>query len=589
MVTFYTTKIFRGILVSLSFCLAFNLSFGNEKSDAVYLGSAKELIKSFSKINPSNKQQHSIKLAADKTAWIIVSNNSNRDGKMHVFGNVVGYEQATFFLNEEGNTLSGKVIFRKSKEAFDISTNYKGDVFVTPIDIHQVMCFDYNQYQAKETNLDEVPDNASAQKNNETTAAPLLNSLPSAARTIYLDFDGENVTNSNWGNINAAPSSFSNANITTIWTCMSEDYSPFNVNVTTDVAVFNSAPTSQRMKIIFTPTNTAAPGAGGVAYLNSWGSGEPCWVFNSSVKSAEEAAAHECGHTLGLSHDGTASQEYYAGHASWGPIMGAVYSRPIVHWSKGEYTGANNQQDDLTIISNRLPYRVDDHGSTIATATALVIGGTGTVSSSSNFGVIGRRTDLDIFSFTTTGGTVSLTINAKTEPGSASVPDLDIQARILDVNGTEIIKVDPTGVLSTAVTISQSLSAGNYFLEIDGVGYGSPLNTGYSDFGSLGQYFISGTIPGGTSNGIHDQILTHNINVFPNPSNGILNINIPLTETHNSTLEIVNSLGQSVFELAENTSGNYEKRIDISSQPAGMYYIILKAGDEVWKGKVILK
>jgi hypothetical protein len=74
-------------------------------------------------------------------------------------------------------------------------------------------------------------------------AVPQLSSLPSAQATIFLDFDGHYVTSTIWngGNpINCAPSGMSDDQITEIFNRVSEDYRPFNVNITTDSTKFLS-------------------------------------------------------------------------------------------------------------------------------------------------------------------------------------------------------------------------------------------------------------------------------------------------------------------------------------------------------------
>ncbi|NDH07033.1 hypothetical protein EBX93_14130, partial [bacterium] len=206
-----------------------------------------------------------------------------------------------------------------------------------------------------------------------------------------------------------------------------------------------------------------------------------------------DAASHEVGHTLNLSHDGTSSQGYYGGHGtgatSWGPIMGAPYNANLTQWSKGEYSGANNQEDDLAIITNStngFGYRTDDYGSTIANASNLVIQNSTTINTT---GIIERNTDQDFFRFIlTVGGSVSINVNP-----AVKGPNLDIEAKLYNSSGTVLSTSNPTGALNAS--FNTTLSAGTYYISIDGVGEGNVLGTGYSDYGSLGFYSITGTVP----------------------------------------------------------------------------------------------
>jgi hypothetical protein len=100
--------------------------------------------------------------------------------------------------------------------------------------------------------------------------------------------------------------------------------------------------------------------AGGVAYVGVFarysGYYSPAFVFarslSNNVKYIWEAVSHEVGHTLGLSHDGVSGgSAYYSGTANklWAPIMGASYYCAVTQWSKGEYAGASNGEDDMAV------------------------------------------------------------------------------------------------------------------------------------------------------------------------------------------------------------------------------------------------
>ncbi|GAL85515.1 peptidase domain-containing protein [Sporocytophaga myxococcoides] len=426
------------------------------------------------------------------------------DGEEFIYGEVQDKEASSVTFSIADGKLSGYVVIPSDKKAFRYFSQ-KDEVFVEEEDINKVICIDFNKSSNAEKRALPVqaPPSGSAVYN--------LQSLAGATAVAYLDFDGQVVTGTRWngGNtINALPGNFSETEVTNIWKMISEDFRAFNINITTNEAVFNAAPRGRRIRCIFTPTNTASPGAGGVAYVNSfrWTDDTPCWVFNSGTKGAGEAGSHEIGHTLGLSHDGRTSpkEDYYSGHGIWAPIMGVGYSKGLVQWSRGEYANANQTQDDISIISgtgNGFGFRTDEAGNTNATAKALILSQNGVVSENQNYGIITQRTDVDIYSFTTSGGTVALTINP-----SPAFPNLDIVATLKNEAGTTLATSNPTASATGSQTAPTSinglyasfninLTAGTYYLNIDGTGQGDPLTTGYSDYSSIGEYFISGTIP----------------------------------------------------------------------------------------------
>jgi hypothetical protein len=326
-----------------------------------------------------------------------------------------------------------------------------------------------------------------------------LESLPGSAAVAYLDFDGEPGPHAHWGNFYAASYNFSNTRIKAIWVRVAEDFAPFNINVTTDLAVYLAAPVNSRQRCIVTPTKNAAPSAGGVANVGSFNNSNEvsCWVYNSSSdKICAETVSHELGHTLWLRHDGRSSpaETYYDGHGgtgtvSWGPIMGSAFYPNLTQWSKGEYTGASLFEDDLAIIAgsnNAVDYRLDDAGSSLATARYLEIQGTGNTVSGQ--GLIETSDDLDTFRFRTdASGTTTITVKTVT-----AGPNLDVLAEIVNSSGTVVASANPETAVDATVTVS--IPAGEYLLRVSGTGMGNPATTGYTDYGSLGAYSLSGSV-----------------------------------------------------------------------------------------------
>jgi len=349
----------------------------------------------------------------------------------------------------------------------------------------------------------------------------LLHSLPGASKVIYLDFDGHTTSGTPWNtyftggtdivslpyDFNRNPGSFSDAELSriqAIWARVAEDFAIYEIDVTTEdpgpAALRNSNPADEDYgaRIVITPSSSWYPDAGGVAFIGSfdWNSDTPAFVFsnmlgNGHEKYVTDAASHETGHTLGLLHDGIGGTPYYEGHGDWAPIMGAGYYRPITQWSRGEYAGANNTEDDLAVMLNYgASYRPDDHGDWIDSPTEL---SGGNLSAS---GIIERIDDMDVFSFQACAGNITINV----DPADLD-PNLDILVQILDDGGNIINEDDPYYILPASLDLT--LPAGTYYILIDGVGTGDP-DTGYTDYASLGQYFISSTMPDNDSDGVGD-------------------------------------------------------------------------------------
>ncbi|HVF82189.1 MAG TPA: M57 family metalloprotease, partial [Flavisolibacter sp.] len=316
---------------------------------------------------------------------------------------------------------------------------------------------------------------------------PVLNSYPSSAAVIFLDFDGATIQGTSWngsGPFVCYGSGLTTTQITEIFNRVSEDYRPFTVNVTTDSTVFLAAPSTQKIRVVLTTSSSWYGNAGGVAYINSfgWGDNTPCFVFtallNYNPKYIAEAASHEAGHTLGLRHQSSydavcnKTSEYNAGNGSgeigWAPIMGVGYYRNMTLWNYGANPfGCTSYQDDLSVITGNdgIAFRTDDHAATNAGAsTASFVGNTFTVK-----GVIEKPADVDAFKFTmASDGRFTLSALPYSIDSGNTGANIDLAVELLNNTETVIGIYNPSAVLSTSV--DTQLTAGVYYLHVHGKG-----------------------------------------------------------------------------------------------------------------------
>ena len=141
----------------------------------------------------------------------------------------------------------------------------------------------------------------------------------------------------------------------------------------------------------------------------------------------------------------------------------------------------------------------DDYGGTIASATPITYLNANATNPNlidvSTFGTIQTRTDLDFIRFETGNGLVNLTIDpyiselwTSTSSGTFTRTiepafygtfwadnqgtNLDVEAKLFNAAGTLIATSNPTGLRASFSNLN--LTAGTYYISVDGVGFGTP-------------------------------------------------------------------------------------------------------------------
>jgi hypothetical protein len=411
------------------------------------------------------------------------------------------------FVYYEDQARAGAIIFfnnRNTVHRFSHSAKDENEWAIEEVPYHDVICASAGSTYPIHASSGGYPRRSQQISNstktiarsNQLNASGHFESKAGAPTVIYCNFEGEVVNQALWSasTIDAEPSGLSSGEVLEILKLVAEDFAPFDVNVTNDRSVYNRTSKYKRVMCISTPTDTASPGSGGVAYVNSfryWGGGDlVCWDFNLDG----DTISHEVGHTLNLDHHGDYSQnspEYHNGHTSesrdWGPIMGSADSAKMVQWSDGNYTSAtNSNQDDLELITNYgLSYRVDDYGNDSATGEDISISNMPVTRN----GIIERSTDIDVFKVTYSSfGKVQMT-GVGTE-GTQS--NLDVKLSVVKPDG--VIILEQTSESTDDAITELLLEPGSYQVVVQGDSSGNPNGnpaTGWSSYGSLGQYQIS--------------------------------------------------------------------------------------------------
>jgi hypothetical protein len=630
-------KTVTGIIVSLSFfsfATAHPIESQNKTRD---LGDVKEVVSRLEKLSIdgnaaqflspfSARKKETLKEVSDGSIFtnLNVKSFKKSNGNLEISGYSSDGTNTKVYLSGRVDQLQGYSVSVKTLKAFEFKTDMRGRITATEVPIQKYipdLSPDWihavekqkseNKKKRSTTQLNRMSLSTSwlvspLAKGQVSHVAPYSNqnlltleSKPKAAKIIYLNFtdpdrnelesigrrnelpvlksDGEpNLLNLAEKEDGVRPDNFfkvSKSDIYKVWQVISSFYSSFDVNVTTNRAIFNSTPTKNRYEVTY-----YNHGCRSYAPYNGFGKDTiPAHMcvdsdnMNDWALGVGYTAAHEIGHGLGLHHQGDFTKTgqdkiYYVGNSAyqWVPIMGNYWSafewsEPLVTFTKGEYKNAVTEdssvlQNDISVISNFLPTRVDDN----PRGVALNVQADGQVLPEKNFGQIENSFDNDIFTFTVSEESK---LNLLIDPLEiASL--LDVKATIRDATD-RIIAVSNLSLQRKAEFVDVSLSPGTYQLIIQGGSEGTPSN-GFSNYSSLGYYAMKGSIVS-TQVATLGGISKDKINL-PNGSWVYYTIDVPASKTLNVTL-FGNNGDADLYVKA----GVSPKKQEVISTPLGCY------------------
>lgn len=437
-------------------------------------------------------------------------------------------------------------------------TNKAGYIQLAEQDIHELICVEY--YQAPNNTSESYHEDSHAEEIDDKSVNTLtdtpssltvnelknLQSRPGAPNVLLVDYWGGVVSGTAWNdaynasqpipydefNVNGAQggtddfSANEKSIMYTGWASMAEDYAPFNINVTTSLAVFNATSESQRARLIVTPTIAwfdSTGQTGGVAYVGVFNNFTNYykigWSWAQDANQIGQINSHEAGHIMGLEHDGYSSVlEYYPGHGNWSSIMGGNSPfdingsfqgfRDYSHWNNGTYNLANNTaENDLIELRSMLGVVADDVGDSNANAQFLNVEG------DSFMGLIrpqGLGADTDVF---------------RLHQANTSAVSIDVKPAFVDINNVESaqnlsmrvqVKNQSNQVVGqelpnqnpslNRLSFTQTLSPGVYYISVVNESYNTSSTTGFPEYGNGGFYSVD--VSGGFNSTAPDLVIS---------------------------------------------------------------------------------
>ncbi len=361
-----------------------------------------------------------------------------------------------------------------------------------------------------------------------------LQSRPNANICLYLDFTCPDCGTGKIPMTLAYAQHPSDNFIDTVWQVVSQDLSIFDVNVTTDVNVYNTYGVNNRLRYAYGNNSAGSGSPGYTSFKTEFGQ----LIFYNISPVINTNAFYYKPTSLGnytssklissfslkspTVYSGNSFQEYL-GNGHWG-ALGVGFLNMLVSpwplyttWTNGNYPNAGfgassvvpgYSEDQIELIGGILGFVPDDY----TKAGALNLESNDSILPAKNNGLINKHNDIDSFKVVFTGtGSIDVTIN----PTSPKHTNLDVEAVLIDHLGNVVVQSNIFRQRH-AVIQSSNLAAGTYYLLVKAGGEGSmgvsnnylptigqpnaysandaAQFTGFSNYGSNGYFTITGKV-----------------------------------------------------------------------------------------------
>jgi hypothetical protein len=80
------------------------------------------------------------------------------------------------------------------------------------------------------------------------------------------------------------------------------------------------------------------------------------------------------------------------------------------------------------------------------------------------------------------------------------------------------------------------------------------------------------------------------VSILPNPNDGVFNFSFLVTEVSDVRVEVLNTLGQSVYtEDLPKFEGTFSKAMDLTTKSNGIYYLKITRGEKTSVHKIVYR